>query len=71
MEKKELLHEGKAKRVFATDVEGVLIQDFKDDATAFDGAKKGTIMNKGEINNNMSAKLFQLLEKHLIDLNLR
>ena len=64
MEKKELLHEGKAKRVFATDVDGVLIQDFKDDATAFDGAKKGTIMNKGEINNNMSAKLFQLLEKH-------
>ncbi len=64
LEKKELLHEGKAKRVFATDVEGVLIQDFKDDATAFDGEKKGTIMNKGEINNNMSAKLFQLLEKH-------
>lgn len=64
MEKKELLHEGKAKRVFATDVDGVLIQDFKDDATAFDGEKKGTIMNKGEINNNMSAKLFLLLEKH-------
>jgi len=64
LEKKELLHEGKAKRVFATDVDGVLIQDFKDDATAFDGEKKGTIMNKGEINCNMSAKLFQLLEKH-------
>jgi phosphoribosylaminoimidazole-succinocarboxamide synthase len=66
VEKRELLHEGKAKKVFATDVEGVLIQEFKDDATAFDGAKKGTIGGKGAINNRMSAKLFQLLEKHTI-----
>lgn len=63
MEKREQLYEGKAKKVFATDKEGVLIQEFKDDATAFDGAKKGTIAQKGKINNLMSGKLFQLLEK--------
>jgi phosphoribosylaminoimidazole-succinocarboxamide synthase len=66
VKKKELLYEGKAKRVYATDAEGILIQEFKDDATAFDGDKKGTISRKGEINNNMSAKLFQYLEKHNI-----
>ena len=66
VEKRKLLYEGKAKRVYATDVEGVYIQEFKDDATAFDGAKKGTIGRKGEINNQMSAKLFKLLEAHRI-----
>jgi phosphoribosylaminoimidazole-succinocarboxamide synthase len=63
LEKKELLHEGKAKRVYSSDEEGVLIQEFKNDATAFDGTKKGTITDKGKINNLMSGKLFQLLEK--------
>ncbi len=66
MEKRRLLHEGKAKRVYETDVAGVYIQEFKDDATAFDGAKKGTIGHKGEINNQMSAKLFKLLQSHKI-----
>ena len=70
MEKKKLLHEGKAKRVYSTDVEGVLIQEFKDDATAFDGEKKGTIRRKGEINNQMSVKLFKHLEEHGIPTHL-
>ena len=64
LEKKELLYEGKAKMVFATDQEGVLIQEFKDDASAFDGEKKGKIKNKGSINNQMSAKIFDLLKLH-------
>jgi phosphoribosylaminoimidazole-succinocarboxamide synthase len=66
VKKKKLLYEGKAKKVYATDVDGVLIQEFKDDATAFDGAKKGQIGQKGVINNQLSAKLFGLLEKHNI-----
>ena len=49
--KKEQLYEGKAKKVFATDEDGVVIVDYKDDATAFNGEKKGTIMGKGVVNN--------------------
>lgn len=63
MEKKEQLYEGKAKKVFATDDANLVIVDYKDDATAFNGEKKGTIAGKGAINNVMSNHMFQLLEK--------
>lgn len=63
MEKKELLYEGKAKKVFTTDDPDLLIVDYKDDATAFNGAKKGTIIGKGTINNKMSNHLFKILNK--------
>ena len=72
MEKKELLYEGKAKKVFTTNDPDVLIVSYKDDATAFDGQKKGTIVGKGAINNRMTNHVFKLLEKegvptHLIE----
>lgn len=63
MEKLEQLYEGKAKKVFKTDDPDVLIVDYKDDATAFNGEKKGTIVGKGVINNKMSNRVDQLLEK--------
>ena len=63
MEKKEQLYEGKAKKVFATDDANLVIVDYKDDATAFNGEKKGTITGKGVINNVMSNHMFQLLEQ--------
>lgn len=63
MEKKEQLYEGKAKKVFATDDANLVIVDYKDDATAFNGEKKGTIAGKGVINNVMSNHMFQLLEQ--------
>ncbi len=63
MKKLDMLYEGKAKKVFKTDVEDVLIVDYKDDATAFNGLKKGTIVGKGVINNRMSNHVFRLLEK--------
>ena len=63
MEKKEQLYEGKAKKVFATDDPNLVIVDYKDDATAFNGLKKGSIAGKGVINNVMSNHMFQLLEK--------
>ena len=63
MEKRELLYEGKAKKVYKTDQEDVLIVDYKDDATAFNGLKKGTITGKGVINNRMTNHVFQILEK--------
>lgn len=66
MEKKELLYEGKAKRLYTTDKENLLIQEFKDDATAFDGAKKGKIPHKGEINNSISSFLFEYLDSYHI-----
>lgn len=62
MKKLEQLYEGKAKKVYATDVEDVLIVDYKDDATAFNGLKKGTIVGKGVINNKMSNHLMKMLE---------
>lgn len=63
MEKKEQLYEGKAKKVFATDDAALCIVSYKDDATAFNGEKKGTIVGKGVVNNRMTNMLMQLLEK--------
>lgn len=63
MQKKEQLYEGKAKKVFATEDPNLYIVDYKDDATAFNGQKKGQIAGKGVINNVMSNHMFQLLEK--------
>lgn len=62
MKKLEQLYEGKAKKVFKTDDPDCYIVDYKDDATAFNGVKKGTIVGKGVINNRVSNHLFQLLE---------
>lgn len=64
MEKREQIYEGKAKKVFATDDPALVIVSYKDDATALDGLKKGTISGKGVINNRMSNYLMQILEKH-------
>jgi phosphoribosylaminoimidazole-succinocarboxamide synthase len=58
----ELLYEGKAKKVYVTDEEGVLLHRYKDDATAFDGKKRGTIGGKGRTNATMSAAVFEYLE---------
>lgn len=63
MEKKELLYEGKAKKVYATEDPQVVIVDYKDDATAFNGLKKGTIDNKGVVNNRVTNFFMRLLEK--------
>ena len=63
MEKLEQLYEGKAKKVFRTKDADLLIVDYKDDATAFNGEKKGTIVGKGAINNRMTNYVFQVLEK--------
>ena len=63
MEKKEQLYEGKAKKVFATDDPNLVIVSYKDDATAFNGEKKGTIAGKGAINTVMRNHMFQLLEQ--------
>ena len=72
MNKLEQLYEGKAKKVFATENPDIVIVSYKDDATAFDGAKKGTILGKGAINNQMSNFLMSQLEKagvptHLVE----
>lgn len=64
MKKEDLLYEGKAKRVYATDDPSLLIVSYKDDATAFNGLKRGTIEGKGVINNRMSNALMRLLEKN-------
>ena len=64
MKKVEQLYEGKAKKVYSTEDPNVVIVSYKDDATAFDGLKKGTIVGKGVVNNKMSNYLMQLLEKH-------
>ncbi len=64
MTKTKQLYEGKAKKVWATDDENIVIVDYKDDATAFNGIKKGTIAGKGVVNNKMSNYLMQILEKH-------
>ena len=63
MEKKEQLYEGKAKKVFATENPDYVIVSYKDDATAFNGLKKGTIAGKGVINNKMSNLMMKMLEK--------
>lgn len=64
MEKTMQLYEGKAKKVYATDDDGLVIVSYKDDATAFNGLKKGTIVGKGVVNNKMSNLMMQLLEKN-------
>ena len=63
-EKREQLYEGKAKKVFATDDADKVIVSYKDDATAFDGTKKGTVAGKGIVNNLMTNHLMQLLEQN-------
>ena len=63
MEKRDMIYEGKAKKVYTTDDENLVIVSYKDDATAFNGLKKGTIAGKGVINNRMSNMLMQMLEK--------
>lgn len=72
MEKKEQIYEGKAKKVFATENEDYCIVSYKDDATAFNGEKKGTIAGKGVVNNRMSNMLCKMLEQkgiptHLVE----
>ncbi len=63
MEKREQLYEGKAKKVFATDDAALCIVSYKDDATAFNGLKKGTIVGKGVVNNRMTNMMMRLLEQ--------
>ncbi|MBN1526159.1 MAG: phosphoribosylaminoimidazolesuccinocarboxamide synthase [Candidatus Omnitrophica bacterium] len=63
MQKLKQIYEGKAKKLYETDDQDLLIQEFKDDATAFDATKRGTIVNKGVINNKLSETIFGLLEK--------
>lgn len=63
MEKKEMLYEGKAKQIYATDKADEVIIYYKDDATAFNGEKKGTINDKGVMNNKITSILFEQLEK--------
>jgi phosphoribosylaminoimidazole-succinocarboxamide synthase len=72
MEKKELLYEGKAKRLYKTADEHLLIAEFKDDLTAFNAEKKGSELGKGALNNKISTQLFKVLEEkgiatHLVD----
>ena len=61
--KLEQLYEGKAKKVFLTDDPDILIVDYKDDATAFNGEKKGTIAGKGVINNTVTNRIIKMLEE--------
>ena len=63
MEKGQQLYEGKAKKIYETSAPDVVIVSYKDDATAFDGQKKGTIAGKGVVNNRMSNLVMQLLEQ--------
>ena len=70
MQVEEFLYEGKAKQIYATDDKKVVLIKYKDDATAFDGTKKGTISNKGIVNNRVSNLLFKLLEKNGIETHL-
>ncbi|MBU1657956.1 phosphoribosylaminoimidazolesuccinocarboxamide synthase [bacterium] len=64
MQKRELLYEGKAKKLFSTDDENLVISEFKDDLTAFNGEKKSSEAGKGALNNKISTELFKLLEKN-------
>ena len=63
MEKREQLYEGKAKKVYKTDDPELLIVSYKDDATAFNGEKKGPIVGKGVINNRVTNRLMARMEK--------
>ena len=64
MEKREQMYEGKAKKVYATDDPALCIVSYKDDATAFNGEKRGTIMGKGVINNRLTNRLMRLMEEN-------
>lgn len=64
MEKRQLLYEGKAKKLFLTDDENLVISEFKDDLTAFNGEKKSSELGKGILNNKISTELFKLLESN-------
>ncbi|MCR4817653.1 MAG: phosphoribosylaminoimidazolesuccinocarboxamide synthase [Fretibacterium sp.] len=66
-EKREQLYEGKAKKVFATNDPGLYIVEYKDDATAFNGEKRGTIAGKGVVNNRMSNIIFKMLEANGVE----
>lgn len=66
MEKKELIYEGKAKKIYKTDLEDIYLQEFKDDATAFNGLKKDKIPHKGELNNQISTYIFNQLKENAI-----
>lgn len=70
VERKEFIYEGKAKQVYSTEDENLVIIHYKDDATAGNGAKKGTIVNKGIINNKITAKIFKTLEENGIKTHL-
>lgn len=70
MRQGEFLYEGKAKKIYATDNPHLVWIAYKDDATAFDGTKKGTIANKGIVNNRVSNMLFKYLEKRGIETHL-
>jgi len=67
VEKGEFIYEGKAKKVYRTDNPDYYIVSYKDDATAFDGLKKGVITGKGVVNNRVSAHFFKLVEEHGIE----
>ncbi|WP_138202805.1 phosphoribosylaminoimidazolesuccinocarboxamide synthase [Haloimpatiens lingqiaonensis] len=69
-EKKELMYEGKAKKVYKTENDDYVIVHYKDDATAFNGEKKGTIEDKGILNNSISCALFNMLEKNGVETHL-
>ena len=62
MERLEKIYEGKAKIIYTTSDPDLVIQYFKDDASAFDGKKKGTLVDKGVMNNHISSRIFQFLE---------
>jgi len=64
MEKRELLYEGKAKKIWSTDDENLVISEFKDDLTAFNGEKKSSEAGKGALNNKISTELFKLLNEN-------
>lgn len=64
MEKREMIYEGKAKKVYATDDKDKVVVYYKDDATAFNGEKKGQIEDKGVMNNSITSALFEFLEKN-------
>ncbi|MGM0370805.1 MAG: phosphoribosylaminoimidazolesuccinocarboxamide synthase [Bacillota bacterium] len=70
MEKQEMIYEGKAKKVYSTENEEQVIVEYKDDATAFDGQKKGQILDKGEMNAQISTIFFELLEENGIPTHL-
>lgn len=66
IEKREMMYEGKAKKVYSTDDDNLIVIYYKDDATAFNGEKKGTIKDKGVMNNEITSMLFNMLKKHNI-----